>query len=48
MKTYQSPEGVEMGSASDAILTAKDVPIGDNDTGSMFPHFPTSVVDRDE
>lgn len=47
MKNYESPEAVEMGSASSAILGQKREPLGDDPLGPDFPMVWESVIDKD-
>lgn len=48
MKEYQSPEAVEMGGASEAILGIKIGDPPDADLGPTYPRFWASVVDIDQ
>jgi len=47
MKNYETPEAVEIGFASEAILGTKDEPLGDDLQGPDFPHIVTSAIDVD-
>lgn len=47
MKNYDTPEAVEIGFASEAILGTKVDPNGDEVLGPDFPHIEESVVDVD-
>jgi hypothetical protein len=47
MKNYETPEAVEIGEASSAILGPKDDQLGDEILGATYPMPRTSVLDVD-
>lgn len=47
MKNYETPEAVEIGFASEAILGTKDEWLGDDVLGPDFPHILASAIDVD-
>ena len=47
MQNYESPEAVEIGQASSAILGPKEVIFGDEILGPDYPMPDLSVVDSD-
>jgi hypothetical protein len=47
MKNYETPEAVEIGFASEAILGTKEDPLGDDVQGPDFPHILASAIDVD-
>jgi hypothetical protein len=47
MKNYETPEAVEIGFASEAILGAKEDPLGDELLGPEYPRPVPSAIDVD-